>query len=185
MVIRFVLLCVVLSMAVGCGKPRGADHEAAVWPASLDLEIAIDSSIVERGTFATVRAFIVNRGRDELLVPLLADGSLHGWRSPKATWRSDIALAPLGMRCGNMNPLTESDLAILAPGERRELGWVVLPEFASTGDHHLVLEYNHDPALQWGGLPSQGHDRSAMRALQSIPAFRLTSNPIVVRVKDR
>jgi len=127
-----------------------------------------------------------NRGKQELTLVQPGDGSECGWRSPVVTWLVDGPKPRVGFgRCGNVNPLRASEVFVLKPGEKVELGaWVGGPNLTMPGKYSVKLRYVNDPAMKWKGLPLGNHDAAAMERVRRSSAVSVDSNPLEIVISE-
>lgn len=168
---------------------------AATMPISY-LLMSCEKPVIQVGEKPAFNIWIVNKGREPMLVVQPNDGSDWHWRTPYTGWAtklvSDTSEWPAKPtkatlpRCGNMNSLTDKELVSLQPG-----GSVVLdqswlsqrPEFSTPGKYKVVFYYwhvNSDPAK---GLKSPHSDPSVRGRVMASEAYRLRSNEVVITVK--
>ena len=162
----------------------------------ITLEAEPNSLAVPVGDRPDVHLFIVNGGPDELTLVQSGDGSSYGWRTPLV----GVSIAPVavakhpragdtprfsGGRCGNINPLRDEEVVVLAVGQRLEVdvGWYHLEPLDQVGTFEMVFYYENRPTLEWRGLAlGGGHDAKAMARVRDSSNVELRSNQVVVTV---
>lgn len=129
---------------------------------------------------------IVNGGTTPVVLVMPGDGSEDGDRSPVLTWQAHTLAGkpakPVEMGgCAWMNPIHESEVFTLAPGERKGLGdWLGAPR-VEPGRYVVRLTYDNRPELVVPSRRGHGVDDSAALALirRSTPCT-VVSQPLTV-----
>jgi hypothetical protein len=167
-----------------CARSQPAAPEPAVAPADrtwLEIELTARLLTITRGEQPELEAFLVNAGSRPATVILPGDGSEVGWRTPIVRWDPP---ATGHRRCGNVNAATMDEIVLLQPGARVALGWLGSPTFDGPGTYAVTLELMHDPDLEWRGVPLGEHPPDVMARIRSVPAYRVRSNVVEIRVRE-
>ena len=139
-------------------------------------------------------ASIENTGNKNYHLVLPGDGSNSGWRTPivgfsaipvdsKEEHPKEIPLYK-GGRCGNINPLKESEVFTLKPGEKKDLGaWVEHLSVSEPGDYRVVFYYQNDPKKDILGLPLGKHAKGIEKKIRGSTSVYLMSNEVVIKVE--
>ena len=135
---------------------------------------------------------IRNRTSEPILVVMNGDGSEEGWRTPIVRWfvvdgsGEPVTGRPPG-RCGNINSLQSEAVKSLDPGSSITLDRqsVVTPWWLPPGRYTAVIELEHDPALEWMGVPLGEHDPIAMARIRASQGYLVRSRPFPLVVRPR
>ena len=179
--VRGIFAVVFLAMIVGCGEQSSPAVPAKRIPnAKLRIELSTDSRPIKQGAIAGLSAVLVNDGPEAAIIVLPGDGSDHGLRTPVVRWNPPMSKGG----CGNINPLSRSQVVTLEPGYEiplgRAIGW---PSLTEVGRHHVSLELQNIPDLVWRGIPLGEHDPSAMEMVRRSTPFKIVSNVVEVELK--
>jgi hypothetical protein len=127
-------------------------------PPITDIRLWVAAELAELGLHtspARIRAFITNRGKRYVTLPLPCDGSWDGWRTPFVGWsvvRADDPKAVHSLpptqgwfrKCGNLDPIRSDDIVTLQPGETREID---VRQVSESGRYRILFFYRNDPTL--------------------------------------
>jgi hypothetical protein len=176
-----------LAVVAGCiaavdePEPRESGETAAKEHA-LRIDLRVKNPVIKPGADPEIQAFLVNDGNQAETVVLPGDGSDCGWRTPVVCWQPERS-GVVG-RCGNINSLKPAEVVQLEPGKRIELdGWLGRPSLAEVGKHRVSVELDHQPNLEWRGLPLGQHDAAAMARIRASRPFKATSNVVEIEVR--
>lgn len=169
---------------------RGADSAPTV--ATSECRLALElPAVIKKGEYPQAKVRVTNAGTSPVTLVKPGDGSESAWRTPFIGWSilpagSSAAHPPkhsarVGARCGNVNPLTPSEVFELKAGAHAELGdWVGLPPLLKPGKYRVVFYYANVPNSKWSGLPLGKHDEAAMTRVRSSTPVALMSNEVEV-----
>jgi hypothetical protein len=159
----------------------GEDDAAA--PSPLTTTCAGVSLVIAsvRTSEDSVDAVVELRNGSGAYVPLMltGDGSVSGGRNPTLSFElSPSHIKPAG-RCGNMNPLSASEIIFLRPHERRQLDWLHAPRPSLPGRYSLRATYHNDPTSTVLGDNPPGPATQALiaRVRKTVPCT-LVSNTV-------
>jgi hypothetical protein len=153
-------------------------------PANPTLRVVLftETPFIAPGTNPHFVAHLVNDGAEPVTIVLPGDGSESAMRTPIVRWSPPMQL---GGRCGNVNALKAEEVVTLQAGASVPLtGWIGLPSLKDPGKHHVSLELENIPDLEWRGLPLGRHNATAMDRVRRTPRFKAVSNVVEVQVQE-
>lgn len=167
------------------------DDNITVGPA-LTLEVtAPEKALTAIGPQRGFKAVLHNHGTQPFTLVMPGDGSDAGMRTPKVGWTvkpvTPVApgeLVPEMARCGNINGFNASEIFVLKPGEKKDLGgWIGGVSFPGAGEYDIQFQYENDPNLKMKGLvmrPPGGPD--PYDAVKKTDAVNVVSAKLRVKV---
>ena len=175
------------ALALGVLSCSPSEEDAPIQPATgdpkeLSLLLEVESAVITADETPKFKARLTNNGDEPVTVVLPGDGSLLGWRTPIVRWNPSRESE---RDCGNINALKPHEVIELAAGASVELPWIGWPNLGDSGKHHVRLELEHIPELQWSGIPLGEHHAATMTRLRQIPAFNIVSNEVEVEVRPK
>ena len=179
-------LTAALVMITSAGSLGGADLATPVAKSECRLTLELPA-VIKKGEYPKAKVHVTNAGTSSVTLVKPGDGSECAWRTPFIGWSvlpADSSAthppkhsARVGARCGNVNPLTPSEVFELKVGARAELGdWVGLPPLPKPGKYRVVFYYANVPNTKWSGLPLGKHDEAAMTRVRGSTPVALMSN---------
>ena len=119
--------------------------------------VKLEIKAVKSDGYTQFRGTLTNMGKSAVTLIEPGDGSDVGWRTPELTWtaktlRGKPAPRRSTARCGNVNPLQDSEVFVLAPGEAKEIAWLGTPS-VEPGRYVVRLVYENDPTHDFQGVP--------------------------------
>ena len=136
---------------------------------------------------------LTNRGKRRVTLVKPGDGSRQGWRTPLIGWSTrrpgddqKHLTKPVpwkGLRCGNINPVKNTEIVDLAPGKSLKFD---TPMYRSTvdgaGTYRVVFLYQNDPSRQIRGSPLGAHEPGAVARMRRSTPCLVVSNEVTVKV---
>lgn len=188
-----ILVMIGLALAAGCSETVASRAVLSTFTRitihqpeaeKLTLELRTVHPVIQSGQWVPLVLTLTNNSEQPATIIAPGDGSAWGWRTPVIRWSHDLyGGLP---RCGNINALTAAEIVTLGPGEKMDFhGWgISSPSLPGAGKHQLKVEMQHDPDLQWKGIPLGEHEPAAMDAVRRLNAYKLVSNTIEIEVID-
>jgi hypothetical protein len=164
------------------GRAPRADPQAQ----RCDRMRLVITSAVQHG-YTQFTGTLFNDGTKVVSLVEPGDGSESGWRTPTVSWTvKTMSGQPVtqqrGARCGNVNPLHESEIFDLPPGAKH----VMTPWFGSpdvpAGKYVVRATYENDPKAKMHGLALGMHDEKALELVRQSTACRVESNALTVDI---
>lgn len=158
----------------------------------LDLElIAPDKAPTSGAHHSGYKAILHNKCDKPVTLVLPGDGSSVGWRTPHIRWslapvgKELQAHKPMGARCGNINGFRPTEIFVLEPGAKKDLGgWIGGVTFPAAGEFDLVLHYENDPERPMKGLQMRRPGAAnPYDAVKETTAVNVTSSPVRLKVQ--
>ena len=162
---------------------------------SLKINLLVDDEkiTVIEGKAPQVNVEIVNQGKESVTLVQPGDGSSCGWRTPLISWsvlsaenmksHPEKVVIHAVPRCGNVNPITESEVVTLQPGEKMTLnGWIGQVHGREPGLYRVVFYYQNDPTIIRKGLPLGKDSERALKAIQESTPCLLKSQEVLLEI---